>query len=549
MAEVSGGAAYKGYQKIDNGISQGLQHWGGIKARENAAQKLADERAGVREQQRKDDWMKNHQWEDFENEITNYENFDDLSRTLFNDVRNQTTDLYRQSIKLRNEGKTLEADTVWNQYLKTKGAFKDFAKIEPILAKHNESFVNDFKAGKVSGVDDDYLSFIQAQENVDVKPKVVNGTLKYQVAFKDKEGKITDVKEMSHYDLVNNKYSYIPKNDVLGKEGIVTNILKTVGKRTYDETRGLYKYTLQKWDDKAIALVDSYVDGLVENDRAMSDLLFQATGKKKFGNIKYRRRGEQDNFTDSDKKQVKDWIKTQVEGGYDSKQSKTFESGKAANIRGNEANRISQGRLNETIRHNKAMEGISRDKMKDEDKVTMSRLNYDADQFVNGDYSGLLGRFKNEFDEETNIRKVVKAPNGNYVVAITETGEKIEIPNTKRGFLEFKIRGNAEYKKFNPDGVMSNPAIKYRNDNVTGSDISDIAGDLFNEEGKPKVDDEKILQSLKRYLDIEGEDNFTWSGNSLKINGKNVDTSTKAKFEKTLKKALETNKDPLGLGI
>lgn len=321
MAEVSGGAAYKGYQKLDNSMSQGLQKWGGIKAQENAAKKLADERAVVRDQKRKDDWMKTHQWEDLENEITGYETFDDTSRVLFNDVRNQTVDLHRQATELRNSGKTLEAEQVWNKYLKTKGAFKEFAKIQPVLAEHNKKFVEDFEAGKVSAVDDDYLSFVQAQENIDYKPKVVDGTLTYDVLFKDKDGNTLDVKEMSHADIVKNKYSYIPKNEMLGKGGLVTNILSSIGTRTFDEIKGDYKYTFQQWDDKSIAMVDSYVDGLMESDRTMSDLYYQATGKKKFGNIKYRRRGEQDDFTDDDRTIVKDWIKKQVEGGYDTKET------------------------------------------------------------------------------------------------------------------------------------------------------------------------------------------------------------------------------------
>lgn len=322
MAGAGGGAAYKGYQKLDNSMSQGLQKWGGIKAQENAAEKLADERAGVRDQNRKDDWMKNHQWEDLENEITGYETFDDTSRVLFNDVRNQTTDLHRQATELRNSGKTLEADQVWNKYLKTRGAFKEFAKIQPVLAEHNKNFKKDFEAGKVSAVDDDYLSFIQAQENIDYKPKVVDGTLLYDVLFKDKDGKTLDVKTMSHADIVKNKYSYIPRNEMLGKDGLVTNILSSIGKRTYDEIKGDYKYSFQEWDDKSIAMVDSYADGLMESDRTMSDLYYQATGEKKFGNIKYRRRGKQDDFTDADKTIVKDWIKKQVEGGYDTKNTK-----------------------------------------------------------------------------------------------------------------------------------------------------------------------------------------------------------------------------------
>lgn len=322
MAQTNGGAAYRGYQKLDNGISQGLQHWGRIKAQENAAEKLADERAQVREQNRKDEWMKTHQWQDLENELTNYQDFDDLSRVLYTDVRNQTTDLYRKAIELRNNGNTLEADKTWNMYLKTRGAFEQFAKVQPILKEHNDNFVKAFEEGKVSGVDDDYLSFIQAQANYDVKPKVVNGSLTYEVALKDKDDKIYDVKEFSHFDVVNNKYQYIPKNEMLGDEGVATKILKAIGKREFDEIKGDYKYTFQKWDDKANAVVDSYVESVMENDRTMSDLLFQATGRKKYGNIKYRRRGEQDDFTSKDREDVKNWIKQLVEGGYDTKKEK-----------------------------------------------------------------------------------------------------------------------------------------------------------------------------------------------------------------------------------
>ena len=172
-------------------------------------------------------------------------------------------------------------------------------------------------AQRISGVDSGIASYYQAVENLDTVPFMENGELKYNVIFKDAKGKTERIEVMSASEIGKGAYNYIPKNKIVGEGSLVAEVVSAIPKRTKTDVNGDYIDTNQVWDDQAQLTAEAYIDEKMQTDATMSDLLFQAGGGAKFGDMKNRRRtAALDDFTDPDRKRVRDWFIKQVKAGY-----------------------------------------------------------------------------------------------------------------------------------------------------------------------------------------------------------------------------------------
>lgn len=500
MAKVGGGAAYQRLQVPEDGLSQSLQYWGAQEAKRQADKKLADEREGIRKAQGIKDWEDKYGLKeaDFLNKYTGFQTFDDMNTDFSMDLTDQYVNLQRQAKDALLAGDLKTKNKLEAELIKMKSMFGEAAKSQEFFAEKFKSYQKAVTEGKVSGASKQFEDIIQkavVEKNAALRYR--DGNLVYTTIVDGKPEIIP------YQDLMDGSFSWYEKQQVSGKNGIVDNVLNNLGTITKEGTDGYYKITTQAWDDKIHgAAVDEAVEAITGSNEVMGDLLYQFTNGKEakmFG------------FEDKDYNLVKDKLKTLIRAGYSEKFGMDFNTGKyAADTRAAE---------------------------KDEDSA-LSQLNYDADQFMAGDYTGLLGTHESELGESINIREVIPAPNADYVVAVTDTGDKLEVPKTKRGFLEFKIRNKPEYKGLTPEKVMAVAPTKYRTGTIGGAEVSAIAKSMFDAEGKPKFKDERFLKKLKESFDITGEDEFTWGGNSLIINNKKVSTKTQADFERDLKEAL-----------
>lgn len=512
MAAAGGGSAYARLQVPQDGMNQTLQYWGARKAKENDDEKLADERAQIRKDKALSDWEDKYglKAEDFQNKYTGFKSFDDMNTDFSMYASKEYVNLQRQAKEAMMNGDRGKQLNLESQMIRLKGAFGEAAKSQEFFAEKFKDYQKAVSEGRVSGASKDFEDIVQeAIVNKNVALRMQDGNLVYTgIKTNDKGQKEPFV--IPYQDLMDGSFGYYEKQQVSGKGGLVDNILSDLGKITREGSQGYYNITTQAWDDGEDAGIhtkatEEAIDALIGNDEIMGDLLYQfSQGKtsKMFG------------FDKKDYDLVKSKMKDLVRAGYNEKFSSQFNASKyatdAANARAN--------------------------KKKDEDS-SLSNLHFDANRFVNGDYTGLLGRHETAFGE-VNIREVIPAPNGSYVVAVTDSGERIEVPKTKRGFLEFKIRNKPEYKNLTPEKVLEVEPIAYRQGSIGGAPIVNIAKDMFNEEGKPKYNDEEFLKRLNESFGIEGEDVFSWSGNSLVINGQPVDTSSRQAFVRTMEQAM-----------
>jgi hypothetical protein len=519
---TGGGAAYQRLQVPKDGISQALQFWGGQEAKKIADGKLADEREGIRKKKEVEDWETKYGLKegDFKNKYTGFKSFDDMNTDFSMYATDEYVNLQRQAKDALTNGDLKEKTRLEGEMIRLKNAFGEAAKSQEFFGQKFADYQKAVTDKKVSGASKDFEDIVQeAILNKNVALRMVDGNLVY-TGMKDGKDGVREPFNIPYQDLMDGSFGWYEKQQINGKGGIIDNILGDLGTITKENENGYYKITTQEWDEAIHGkAVDDSVEALLGNDEVMGDLLYQfSKGKesKMFG------------FEKKDYDIVRPKLKEMIRAGYSEKFGSEFNSGKYATD---------------------SRAATERDKNKKEEKDPLSYLHQDALDFEKGDFTGLLGRHTTDTDEEVNIREAIPSPDGKYVIAVTDSGERIEIANTKRGFLEFKLRGNAEYKGISPETVFGTKPIKYRNGTTEGSSIANIAKDLFNEEGKPTVDDEEFLKRLKETFDITGDDNWTWKGNSLTINGKNVSTASEEEFITSLEAAIgKTGKNNNGSG-
>lgn len=526
MAKVGGGAAYKQLEVPKDGISPALQYWGGKEAQRLADKKLADEREGVRKQKEQEDYFKGLPDPNIEAVMTNQESLDHVNTNF----ATQNTAMSVQDVMKAKEyyqvGDLKNADKHKAIAQKRIRAFKEYngllEQIKPLLGDYHKNIDTynpndkrrmnfydgvsknnvipftdkDGRLRALVGVDIDGDGKLSEEEKQRADDYIREGAEKTGLKFE----------EISLHDFANQFYQPFKKVDITEEDGLLDKLASSVGIVTKDEQKGYMVNTLSGFDDSKY----EHLKNLVKSELKDPETLAWVMNTMPDGITDIV-----EGFKPEDIDRAVEFITDQTISKYPTESSQKFLSSKYSTD---------------------SRAALAKAKKEDEDPL--SNLHFDAVRFTEGDYTGLLGRHETDFGEEVNIREVVPAPEGDYVIAITDSGDRIEVPKTKRGFLEFKIRGKAEYKGLTPEKVMQTDPVAYREGNVEGAPIVNIANDLFDEEGKPTVDDEEFLKRLNETFGIQGEDIFTGGGNSLTINGKFVDTSTKEKFVNTMNNAL-----------
>lgn len=543
MAKVGGGAAYQQLRVPENGTLQVLGNLTNVEARKRAAEKLENERDRVRKQKRTDDFFSKRKnlpalfktGNQTENDIINYLAEDFVSKSVEN------ARLESEAWNSGDETKARQYRSKYNTMLsEVSSVNKQIESIKKILEEQakNPELYNEYDTEGLKVFDalanENAIMFMDDEGKVKValqKDTNIDTNNDGEISEDEKETarnlissnpKSFEIQELNLNDLPNALQNRYKNVDIVGKKGLVAQIASTIGGVSIENTEGMFRLKQSGWE--VSGMTDQQK---AEREESLNDLIkSQVNQGDVFASVWHHGMGKpvKDNarkaFQDPSKvKEAQDWMVQKVKDFYDSEKSKILDPSAVS-------------------RQN------ARDRNKKDDDSPLSNLHFDAVRFKEGDYTGLLGRHETEIGEEINIREVIPAPDGNYVIAVTDSGERIEIPNTKRGFLEFKIRGKSEYKGLTPEKVLQKPPIPYRKNIIKGSPVANIANDLFNEEGKPTVDDEEFLKRLNEAFGIKGEDNNTLWGNSLRIYGKDVDTSNKESFISTLNAALG-NKEKL----
>jgi hypothetical protein len=321
-----GGAAYKELTHLDDGLSQSLQYWGGIKARENAADRLREEREQVRAEKAEKDAFDSLQLAegDFETTVTGLDNYDDINR----DYTSHNVDLFGEwgmkGLEAFKSGDKRGYAEARAMQAKLKSNFKNIQNHNAVLKELMTDFMEN--ADNISPVDEEYEKEMQAFTKNNYKFTNDEKGIPYIEFLIEGDDGIKRYTKKRWSDVVNGQYRPYMVYDLDSEKGWVNTMSSNLGIVTEKKPDGTFwKRTTKDITPEAEIALDSSIDGIVSGDRSMSSVLYQATGKKK-----------KTGFTEDDYTTVRKYLKNRVLGNISTEDSREFAANEAAHYRGME---------------------------------------------------------------------------------------------------------------------------------------------------------------------------------------------------------------------
>lgn len=339
---AGGGSAYVRLEKPDNSISQGLQFWGQQAAQERQNNKLLKEREQIRQDKKEEEFDKNFgSLEEFRNKLSGFKTYDQIGADYTTKVRDEYVKEYNRASEALRTGNAQERRDAEMRMRTLKGTFVQVNDMTDRFAKLFEEYKN---KTNISGVDADWQNKIQSVL-VDKNFEFVidkNGSPLAKGIFKNKNGK-DELFEINYQELMDGSFRSYDRQEIRGKGGLVEKVLTSLG--TYEEIKekGLITTTSKLWNDNIEKAVDVHLSTMIGDDEIVADILNQldATSTKK------------KDFSDEEKKKVRNALYSAIRGGYDEKYSEKFNSDKATY-------QLGTAKLAEEIRSNKADEETAR---------------------------------------------------------------------------------------------------------------------------------------------------------------------------------------------
>lgn len=537
-----GGSAYVRLQKPEDGIGQAMQYWGGIQEKRNeAAQEAKAKAAALKAEQDKAAFERyNIDPKEFETKDAGYQDLNADNINYANESVKISTDYMRQAQEAYMKGDRAGAEQFRNKALANNARFKARMGTMESAKKNFETMQKLGAEGKLSGYNKGSENFYKATTmggTIRTIPRE-NGEDLIRTTYTDKDGE--HVQYVSSTDINSGAFGNILKQDIDGDIKKIATSLKGT------ERKGVSGATLTTrllWDNTVETSARQGLKPMLNSNSYMADMVDQLD---LYDEMKIDRNNPPavPHFTDEQRKMVENELVKRVKGQFEQKIYNTPNEGAL--------NRAHQEKMEALRRANKPKTKA------DEKKEMLSKLYYDTKQAINkGDYSILLGNVVDANKNVQTVTRVVESADGNYLIPITSEGEKLPaIVKSEDGILSYKLNSNpTAYKNITVPEVQSYKPTAYERASINASNVAALADNLFNEEGKRKSGkgDESILKALNDAgitgEDISDIDLSSWSwGDKIKINGKIVDTSNKANFQRDLESALNKPKTKVKAG-
>ena len=536
MAKATAGAGYRELKRVGNYIAPNVSKAADRLAANARQQKSLNAAEKARQDKRLDDALKEADvdTEALQSKVTGFQNRDDVAR----DYATTATERSMKYAQLAREAATSGDWKTHRAYIdrmnRIKGDFKNAVNDEKFLgdlfSQHQKSFLD----GKID--DDDWLDFMEAIEDHNYEVGLDENDNRVVTALVKKEDGSRERITKNISDIVNGNERPYEVVTVNGKGGLVDEMLVGFGKRKYDSEGKNYITTEQVWDDKNEQAFSAKVKGLQSNDRTMYSLLKQAS------NDQIRKKG---GFTQADKDLVKDYLYKQVRGQYDESTSqKVRQLTPDERLQENARNRaiqrrgqdLSQKRSDDRLALDwyKALNPNSSGKGKQtEEQMTMSRLHQDAADFSENSKPQVLNGTTIAIDKrEYTVYDTLEPKGEDYVTVYMKDSrgniKKEDVPKTKRGFLDFKLK-SPQYKKYTPDKVLSQPQLEYQElSEQAASQVQAAFNARFKDKnGKFNGNDDDFVSEMREAYNLSQDEIDTTIGffnfNTVEIGNTQID--------------------------
>lgn len=321
---TSGGYAYTRLGRLDNGISQSLQYWGGLAAQRGVEDRARQEREGIRKQKERVDWEEkwNMKEKDFLNTVTGFDTYDDIARDGTNYIMDKYIDYNRLAKEALDNGNLKAKNEYEMKMMKLKSSFGNVKNFQDHFAKLNADYVKMANEGKVSGVDKEWENIMQSiimKKNVSFRTDK-DDNLVYLGFYEGEDGEQIPF-EIKQSDMINGTFRPYQKQQIAGKGGLIDGILHTLGKMKKDEITGYTITTNQIWDKERETATNIQIDSMLESDEVMADLYYQITDGKST---------KRKDFTNKERELVKTKMFDLVRAGYDEEIKYDYDSKRAS---------------------------------------------------------------------------------------------------------------------------------------------------------------------------------------------------------------------------
>ena len=335
---ANGGAGYAQLKVPKDGISQGLQYWGGIEAQKNAAKKLATERGEVREQERKDKMSGELSGEALQGVMINQKNVDDITKNYATQATDLALDLERKAMESLDSGDEIGFKTNKDKSNKVRASFKTYETLLETLKPQLEEYMKNIDQYNPN---DKRYKLYNAMIKNNVMPTVdSDGNLKLIMGLdKDGDGNISegeknkaneyirggaeagdmDFEEIDPHDLMNGFYEQYKKVPITEKDGLLDQLATNIGMATRDNKTGGYSInTSTGFDDTKLKDLKDLVKLKLQDPATLAWVMNSGLGIK----------DKVEGFTDKELEKAVDFITKQTIAKYPTTESSKFLSGK-----------------------------------------------------------------------------------------------------------------------------------------------------------------------------------------------------------------------------
>ena len=333
---AGGGAAYKGYKDLGNGVSQALQNFTGIQAQKNAAKKLADERAGVRLDESVKAYEDAFDMDKIKVKMSDMKNAGAISMDYGKAVLSQVVAAKRlgaAAVQSGNKEEAAKQQAIYDSHVAnvdlvnqvtTQGntALAEFFKNSDKhliqdethkmyggIAKNNYMLIptKDGSLRLMVGIDRDGDGELDDGERAAAKGAMAKAKADGDAFKKDgyKEGDF-DIVEADAQMLFQGAYKGFNKVQMVGDEGLAGQLASGVGLTKQDEL-GNYVTTRKFIDEKGLAALRQGAKGLLNDPQNLANaaVYSQIYRKKKPGESNYIKKKRED-YTDVELKTIED---------------------------------------------------------------------------------------------------------------------------------------------------------------------------------------------------------------------------------------------------
>lgn len=316
------GAAYSQLRTPEDNIDKINLSMASIYADQAQEFRNRNEREKIRRENDIKQWEKDHElnFEDFKQSLTGSTTYDDVGRDFTLKAVDKYTEYNRLAEEALKKGDFNKKREYENKMLKIKGFASQVKDLTTAVANKKAMYQKMVDEGKMSGVD--YNTWEKEMYAIDGKQFKIDfdkNDNPLVVGIKTLDDGTEEPFSIEYSKIMDDTWRPYSRTELLGKNGLITSVLDSLGSYEEQKQKGLYKTTSKLWTDTLSKGAKDRLLPLVQSDEVMADLMnqFDPSSTKRTG------------FTDEEKTSMVDKLSKLVESGYGQKYKEEFDKDKA----------------------------------------------------------------------------------------------------------------------------------------------------------------------------------------------------------------------------